>query len=231
MASASLVVPPKEKNKNPQSAKIVLLPAPREPVKAIICAGTGLPCPTAFFGDRAQNAFPFLNPYIGMLTMLNLHNMSMQTRAVDSDLPEMLFPGITTRLISMIQKNLTRSKGVTYDQEHVERKAVGIKGRSGPHQKFLQALNLDLTSGPLVWTPETKRPFLPVSMALAAGYDWCDILTDLRDLIDRAEAFTGEWEWHGESLKMTGEELHAKRQKRRAKKSSSEDEAAPTEDD
>lgn len=231
MAAASLTVPEKEKNKNPQSAKIVMLPAPLKPVKAILCIGTGLPCPSAYFGDRAHNSFAFLNPYIGALTAYNLRAMMSQSRSSDADMPERLYPGITPRLLSMIQKNLTRKGGKTYDEATVERRALGIKGRPGPHHKFLAALELDLVSGPMVWKPEANdKPFLPVSMALAAGWSWSSILEELITLLDRAEAFIEEWGWHGKSLKVSGEGLHEKRQERR-KKSSSEDEAVPMEDD
>jgi hypothetical protein len=235
MAAASLEVVDKKKNKNPQSGKIVLLPAPLKPVKAIMCVGTCLPCPTAYFGDRARNAFPFLNPYIGFLMAHNLEQMMIANNSVDSDMPERLYPGISTRLISMIQGNLTRDEGATYDCEQVERRALTIKGRPGPHKKFLNALTAHILAGPLVWKPESKSdgspaPFLPISMALASGWSWSVILEDLDELVERSEAFIDEWSWHGNSLKLTGEELHARRQKRRAKKSS-DDETVAADDD
>lgn len=218
MAAASLEVTAKKKNKNPQSAKIVLLPSPGKPVKAIVCVATMLPCVRAFFGDRAQNAFPFVNPYVGALMAHNLSRMMAQAQTIDSDMPERLYPGITPRLLSMIKSNLTKP-GDTYRPEFIEQIAVGIKGRAGPHTKFVDALEGSILEGPLVWTPDTNKPFLPISMALAAGHSWASIIDELRQLLRRSEGFIEEWAWHGEALMLTGEQLHLNRKERRTKKS------------
>lgn len=222
MASTSLTVRSKKDNKNPQSARIVLLAAPHHPIMAIVCVATGLPCPTAYFGDRASNAFPFLNPYIGALFAYNLESMKAQTNTVDASMPERLYPGASDRMLPGIKNKLTRGKGdekkCTYDVEHVEQLVACIKGRPGPHTKFIEALARSITSGPMVWSPDTTSPFLPISMALDAKCPWFAILPALTELVERSEAFIKEWGWHGAPLKLSGKGLHEKRQKRRLKK-------------
>lgn len=217
MAAASLEV----KKKNPQSGKIVVLPGPGGSYKAIVCVATGLPCPRAFFGDRAQNTFPFLNPYVGMLMARNLSEMMRQENGADSTMPERLYPGVTPRLLAMVKSNLTRES--TYDPEVVTLRTADIKGKKGAHAKFIQALEGDIVAGPMVWSPDTLRPFLPVSMALAQGFSWPEIIEEMSLLLERSVKFQKHWGWHGAGLCMRGSELHQRRKERRVKKATDDE--------
>lgn len=220
MAAASLEMSA-EKKKNPQSGKIVVLPGPGGSYKAIVCVATGLPCQRAYFGDRAQNTFPFLNAYVGMLMARNLNEMIRQENNADAVLPERLYPGITPRLLAMIRTNLTRD--TTYNEETVTARTAEIKGKKGSHAKFLAAVDGDIVAGPLVWHPNTLRPFLPVSMALAQGFTWPEIIEELSILLERAKSFCKHWGWHGGDLSMTGAELHQRRKERRVKKATDDE--------